>query len=64
MEYANLGNGGYGNGLMKMVSKNTLTSGDNVNNKANIYFDYNFPIVTNDAVTTIESGGVLTILLK
>ena len=59
MEYANLGNGGHGNILMKMLSKNTLISGDNVNNKANIYFDYNFPIVTNDAVTTIESGNVL-----
>lgn len=59
MEYANLGNGGHGNILMKMLSKNTLASGDNVNNKANIYFDYNFPIVTNDAVTTVESGNVL-----
>ncbi|UFH33186.1 tetratricopeptide repeat protein [Chryseobacterium sp. C-71] len=59
MEYANLGNGGHGNILMKMLSKNTLASGDNVNNKANIYFDYNFPIVTNDAITTIESGSVL-----
>lgn len=59
MEYANLGNGGHGNILMKILSKNTLASGDNVNNKANIYFDYNFPIVTNDAVTTIESSSVL-----
>lgn len=59
MEYANLGNGGHGNILMKMLSRNTLASGDNVNNKANIYFDYNFPIVTNDAVTTVESGSVL-----
>jgi uncharacterized repeat protein (TIGR01451 family) len=57
MKNANLGNGGHGNVLMKMRSKNTLASGDNVNNKANIYFDYNFPIITNDEVTTIE--GVL-----
>ncbi|MBB6370470.1 T9SS type A sorting domain-containing protein [Chryseobacterium shigense] len=54
MKMANLGSGGHGNILMKVKSKNNLTPGDQVINKANIYFDYNFPIVTNDATTNIE----------
>jgi Leucine-rich repeat (LRR) protein len=55
MKLANLGSGGHGNILMKVKSKNTLAPGDQVINKANIYFDYNFPIVTNNATTSIES---------
>lgn len=55
MKQANLGSGGHGNILMKIKSKGNLTIGDKVINKANIYFDYNFPIVTNDEITNIES---------
>lgn len=55
MKLANLGSGGHGNILMKIKSKNTLAPGDQVINKANIYFDYNFPIATNEAATNIES---------
>ena len=29
--------------------------GDFVQSKADIYFDYNYPIITNDAVTTFEA---------
>ncbi|WP_439108571.1 T9SS type A sorting domain-containing protein [Flavobacterium paronense] len=31
--------------------------GDSFSNTANIYFDYNFPIVTNTATTTITALG-------
>lgn len=55
MKQANLGSGGHGNILMKIKSKGNLTIGDKVINKANIYFDYNFPIVTNDEITNIAS---------
>lgn len=45
---------GHGNILFKMKSKATLDTGDLVRNRANIFFDYNFPIETNDAETTFE----------
>jgi hypothetical protein len=47
--------GGHGNILLKIKSKNNLQVGDEVNKKANIYFDYNFPILTNDAETVFQS---------
>jgi hypothetical protein len=47
--------GGHGNILLKIKSKNNLLVGDEVNKKANIYFDYNFPILTNDAETVFQS---------
>lgn len=50
-----LATGGHGNVLLKMRSKSDLVEGDTVNNIADIYFDYNFPIVTNDYVTTINN---------
>lgn len=50
----NLKGGGKGGVLLKMKSKTDLMEGDTVNNKADIYFDYNFPIETNDYVTTIN----------
>lgn len=49
-----LKSGGHGNVLLKMKSMTNLQQGDQVNNKANIYFDYNFPVETNDYVTTIQ----------
>ncbi|MCD9854132.1 T9SS type A sorting domain-containing protein [Epilithonimonas sp. JDS] len=49
-----LKSGGHGNVLLKMKSVTNLQEGDQVNNKANIYFDYNFPVETNDYVTTIQ----------
>jgi len=36
-----------------------LGVGDSFSNNASIYFDYNFPIITNTATTTIESLGTL-----
>ncbi|MCZ4319198.1 T9SS type A sorting domain-containing protein [Aequorivita viscosa] len=50
----NLDTGGHGNILLKMKTKSDLNSTDNVGAKANIYFDYNFPVETNEAVTTFS----------
>ncbi|WP_298516322.1 Calx-beta domain-containing protein [uncultured Kordia sp.] len=43
---------GHGNLLLKIKSQNTLVENDMVSNDARIFFDYNFPIQTNDAETT------------
>ncbi len=42
----------------KIKTKNNLTVGNSVSNKADIYFDYNFPITTNEATTTFATLGV------
>lgn len=49
---------GHGNILLKIKSKETLNAGDTVTKKANIFFDYNFPILTNDANTTFQDLSV------
>lgn len=41
----------------KIKTKPTLVVGDTFTNNASIYFDYNFPIVTNTASTTIQLLG-------
>jgi len=53
---------GHGNILFKMKSKSELNPGDLVKNRANIFFDYNFPIETNDAETTFSvlSSAIFT----
>ncbi|KPH11305.1 hypothetical protein AMQ68_17935 [Chryseobacterium sp. ERMR1:04] len=56
MKDINLAAAAHGNIALKIKSKNNLASGDSVSNKANIYFDYNFPIETNDAVTNIDGA--------
>lgn len=45
------GGGGHGNILLKIKTKENLTISDEVDAKADIYFDYNFPIETNTANT-------------
>jgi len=60
-----LKSGGHGNVLLKMRSKTDLVEGDTVNNIAEIYFDYNFPIETNDYVTTIyDASSILAAKLN
>lgn len=52
--------GGHGNVLFKIRSKSNLVTGDQVIKKASIFFDYNAPIITNDAETTytsLNNGG-------
>ena len=39
----------------KIKTKPTLVNGDTFSNTASIYFDYNFPIITNTATTTIAA---------
>jgi Leucine-rich repeat (LRR) protein len=41
----------------KIKTKPTLVVGDSFSNTANIYFDYNAPIVTNIATTTVQVLG-------
>ena len=43
--------GGHGNVLFKIKTLPTLPINTEVKNIANIYFDYNFPIITNEAKT-------------
>lgn len=54
----NLGPDEKGNVVFKIKTLNTLSTGDSVSNKAEIYFDYNFPIETNIATTTFEALSV------
>ncbi|HEX9980757.1 MAG TPA: T9SS type A sorting domain-containing protein [Flavobacterium sp.] len=44
--------------LFKIRSKNTLSQGSSVAQLADIYFDYNFPVVTNTATTTFQALAV------
>ncbi len=39
----------------KVKTKSTLVLGNSFSNLANIYFDYNFPIITNNYTTTIQN---------
>lgn len=49
---------GNGNLLYKIKSRNGLMAGDAVTGRANIYFDYNFPILTDPAITTFDVLGL------
>ncbi|MET3028887.1 T9SS type A sorting domain-containing protein [Flavobacterium sp. UW10123] len=42
----------------KIKTKPTLVLGDSFTNEANIYFDYNFPILTNKATSTFKTLGI------
>ncbi len=59
----NLDTGGHGNILLKIRTKDNLVVDDIVSKKADIYFDYNFPIETNFANTTFQvlSNSVVVI---
>lgn len=54
-----LESGGHGNILLKMKTKSSLQVGDMVAKKADIYFDYNFPIITNQAETLFQALSVV-----
>ena len=41
----------------KIKTLPTLQTGDSFSNEANIYFDYNFPILTNKAISTYRTLG-------
>lgn len=46
--------GGHGNVLMRIRSKNSLGNGDAVNNRADIFFDYNLPLNTGITQTVYQ----------
>lgn len=58
-----LESGGHGNILLKLKTKPTLQAGDIVAKKANIYFDYKFPIETNEAETLFQALSVVNPIL-
>ena len=62
-ENIQLESGGHGNILLKMKTNETLQIGDYVEKRANIYFDYNFPIETNEAETLFEALSVVNPIL-
>jgi hypothetical protein len=41
--------------VFKIKTKSTLVVGNTISNLANIYFDYNFPIITNTATSTFQT---------
>ncbi|HEY0091325.1 MAG TPA: T9SS type A sorting domain-containing protein, partial [Flavobacterium sp.] len=47
----------HGHVVFKIKTKSTLLQGDTVTNKADIFFDYNFPVETNLASTTFQVLG-------
>ena len=53
LPFDNYNNDGYV--AFKIKTKSTLVSGNTFTNTASIYFDYNFPIITNTATTTIQA---------
>ena len=56
LPFDNANNDGYV--AFKIKTKPTLVVGNTFSNTASIYFDYNFPIVTNTATTTIAALSV------
>lgn len=54
VQNANLSATDHGNILFKVKTKPSLSQGSMVANKANIFFDYKFPVQTNDAETVFE----------
>jgi len=56
LPFADATNDGYV--AFKIKTKPTLVVGDTFSNMASIYFDYNFPIITDPAITTITALGI------
>ncbi len=50
--------GSHGFVAFKIKTKPNLVLGNTVSNTADIYFDYNFPIITNTTSTTVSNLGV------
>lgn len=49
----------------RIAPKNSLSLGDQLTNRADIYFDYNAPVLTNTTVTTVElSTGIEESVLR
>ena len=55
LQNINLGANQHGNVVFKIKTKNTLVEGNSVSNRADIFFDYNFPIDTGYITTTFQA---------
>ncbi|WP_309640890.1 T9SS type A sorting domain-containing protein [Flavobacterium sp.] len=53
-DHINLEPAAHGHVLFKIKTKGDLAVGSTVSNKAEIYFDYNFPVETNTATSTFQ----------
>jgi uncharacterized repeat protein (TIGR01451 family) len=51
--------GSHGFVTYRIKAKNNLMLGDQIVNQAGIYFDYNPPVITNQAITTVASAAGL-----
>lgn len=56
-EDINLAAAAHGHVVFKIKTKSTLAVGSSVSNRADIFFDYNFPVVTDPAVTVFSILG-------
>ncbi len=56
--------GSHGYVVYRIKPKATLAIGDNVNNSAGIYFDYNLPVITNLCVTKVVANALPLRLLS
>jgi hypothetical protein len=56
LPFDNANNDGYV--AFKIKTQSTLVAGNTFSNAAAIYFDYNFPVITNTATTTIQALGI------
>ncbi|KIA99487.1 internalin [Flavobacterium sp. KMS] len=56
LPFDNANNDGYI--AFKIKTLPTLSVGDSFQNEANIFFDYNFPILTNKAISTFKTLGI------
>ncbi|MFY7811244.1 MAG: T9SS type A sorting domain-containing protein [Flavobacterium sp.] len=52
------GGGGHGHVIIKIKPNNSLEVNSSVTSQANIYFDYNFPIVTNEETTVFQNLSI------
>jgi len=57
LPFNNATNDGYVS--FKIKTKSTLNLGNSFSNKANIYFDYNHPIITNNYTTIVQNNTTL-----
>lgn len=55
LKNVSIDSGGHGNILLKVKSKQDLTAESTISHRVGIYFDYNSPVITNDATTIFKA---------
>ncbi|MNX91743.1 hypothetical protein D3C86_1238480 [compost metagenome] len=58
LKNVSIDSGGHGNILLKIKSKQDLSAESTVSHRVGIYFDYNSPVITNDATTIFKALSV------